>query len=265
MTTRRYASPRSSGGCSIGSSAQRAEEEACRGVSASVRCGAALQQGRRRVGQGKPGQLLVLSSNARFNCSALLRHGIHEHGLSDCLSPDGYVPLARVLALRCFAGVLVTQVQEVVKANDKQRFRLKRSSDDCGFLIRANQGHSLGEGLDDDALLEKMVVAQGVRILAVHGTYYTAWPAIRSEGLKRMQRRHIHLAEGLDATSGLRRSCELAIWVDVTAAAADGVIFYRSANGVILTSGEGGDGVLPPRYFACAMDQATGEELPLRP
>lgn len=32
---------------------------------------------------------------------------------------------------------------------------------------------------------------------AVHGSYMTHWPSIRSQGLSRMTRTHIHLAPGL--------------------------------------------------------------------
>merc|ERR1712232_449086 len=45
----------------------------------------------------------------------------------------------------------------------------------------------------------------------------------------------------------MRQSCQIAVYVDLPRASKDGILFYRSANGVILT--EGLDGILPPCYI----------------
>ena len=47
--------------------------------------------------------------------------------------------------------------------------------------------------------------------------------------------------------SGARGTSEVFIVIDMEKALADGIEFYRSANGVILTSGV--DGILEPKYF----------------
>jgi 2'-phosphotransferase len=47
--------------------------------------------------------------------------------------------------------------------------------------------------------------------------------------------------------SGARASSKVLIFVDVAKAMADGVVFYKSRNNVILTRGL--DGVLAPKYF----------------
>lgn len=193
----------------------------------------------------------------------LLRHRIDENGLSPVLRPDGYVPLAAVLRLQQFAGVTVEEVKEVVRSNDKQRMALME--EDGQVFIRANQGHTVA-GIKDDALLVPLDAAAAATLgdgrgLAVHGTYHAAWGAIvASGGLKRMTRHHIHLASGLPGDSGvisgMRKSCEVLIWVDVAAAVAAGIPFYTSQNNVILTPGNS-DGVLPIAHFARVVERAT--------
>ncbi|CAJ1344176.1 unnamed protein product, partial [Effrenium voratum] len=89
----------------------------------------------------------------------------------------------------------------------------------------------------------------------VHGTFLRHWLKIRSEGLRKMSRNHIHLCLGLPGSgvvSGMREDCNVAIFVNLAAAMEQGVKFMQSSNGVILTPGEG-EGVLAPGYFASAV------------
>ncbi|XP_029142001.1 tRNA 2'-phosphotransferase 1, partial [Protobothrops mucrosquamatus] len=92
--------------------------------------------------------------------------------------------------------------------------------------------------------------------IVAHGTLLRHWPAIRQHGLSRMGRTHIHLAPGLPGEgavlSGMRNSSEVAIIIDIPKALADGISFFRSANGVILTAGNA-DGLLLPCYFCRAL------------
>jgi RNA:NAD 2'-phosphotransferase (TPT1/KptA family) len=59
----------------------------------------------------------------------VLRHGAHKAGLGNCLTPDGFVPLRRVLALPRFDGVTFERVQALVAADAKGRFELKGGSE----------------------------------------------------------------------------------------------------------------------------------------
>ncbi|CAJ1353472.1 unnamed protein product, partial [Effrenium voratum] len=95
----------------------------------------------------------------------------------------------------------------------------------------------------------------------VHGTYLRHWLKIRSEGLRKMSRNHIHLCSSIiglspslnpKVVSGMRHSCEVAIHINLQAAIDGGVKLMQSSNGVILTPGEG-EGVLAPRYFTSAV------------
>ena len=200
----------------------------------------------------------------------LLRHGIHNSGLGQQLRPDGYVPLDAVLGLQQFKEVTVELVREMVRVNDKERFGLLEESGQ--ILIRANQGHTIS-GVNDEALLGNPLTqaeAQalgGGKGLAVHGTYNAAWALITaSGGLKKMTRQHIHLATGLPGDSGvisgMRKSCEIVIWVDVAAAVHSGLRFYASQNGVILTPGDE-RGMLPATFFRTVVNRSTGAELPV--
>ncbi|MEQ2211537.1 tRNA 2'-phosphotransferase 1 [Xenoophorus captivus] len=102
---------------------------------------------------------------------------------------------------------------------------------------------------------------------AVHGSYLRSWPSIQQQGLSRMKRTHIHLACGLPGEdgviSGMRKNCDLAVFIDVPRALADGIEFFWSENGVLLTAGDA-EGKLLPKYFTRALTlKPTRSILPL--
>lgn len=75
-----------------------------------------------------------------------------------------------------------------------------------------------------------------------------------------MKRQHIHFAKGdLDKSiiSGLRRDAEIHIYIDLNRALNDGLKFYESENGVVLTQGNE-KGLLEPKYFSKVIKVATG-------
>jgi 2'-phosphotransferase len=82
----------------------------------------------------------------------------------------------------------------------------------------------------------------------VHGTTAKAVNLIMQNGLSRMSRSHIHFAASNKAISGFRTSSEFLIHIDMAKAMADGIQFYKSTNGVILTPGDS-DGKLDPKYI----------------
>lgn len=137
------------------------------------------------------------------------------------------------------------------------------------FLIRATQGHSIKTITSDTNLLTPITLSTPSTIptTCVHGTFYGSWNAIlRSGGLKRMGRNHVHFAEGpglsevgldergekvsgdggqsggvgrKEVISGMRRDAQLLIYVDVKKAmeGEKDMEWWRSENGVILTEG----------------------------
>jgi 2'-phosphotransferase len=182
------------------------------------------------------------------------------------------------------------EVKEVVSSNDKQRFSLIHKSthalsadssmtiapedddDPANYLICANQGHSIKiasvESMHTPITLE---TPESLPKIVVHGTTRKAWPQIlRSGGLKRMGRNHVHFAIGLpkgfesaavddtveeiddapksEVVSGMRNSSSVLIYLDLPKALESGLLFYISKNGVVL--GDGGEaGLIPVSLF----------------
>ncbi|KAM6435232.1 tRNA 2'-phosphotransferase 1 isoform 1-T4 [Liasis olivaceus] len=183
--------------------------------------------------------------------SYALRHGAEKLGLH--MATDGFVDVVEILRLPQFKAWSEEDVQRVVETNEKQRFALGRHPSSGHLQIRANQGHSLQV---PELELTPLQTRQDFPETVAHGTLLRYWPAIRQNGLSRMGRTHIHLAPGLPGEgatlSGMRNRSEVAIIIDIPKALADGISFFRSANGVILTPGDS-DGLLLPRYFCRAV------------
>ena len=79
-----------------------------------------------------------------------------------------------------------------------------------------------------------------------------------------MTRQHIHFASGLPDSdgviSGMRKSASIYIFIDAQKCAEDGMVFFQSDNGVLLTAGDGSGGILPIQYFSHVTD-ASGKIL----
>lgn len=168
--------------------------------------------------------------------SYLLRHGAEKEGLP--ITHDGWVDMS---VLCRFMRTTQDVIEMIVQDNDKKRFEIK------GSRIRALQGHSMSLNVDVGSPLSEGDIPD----IVIHGTYNDCLDSILKEGLKRMSRQHIHMTTGLPGDkgviSGMRRSAQVVIYIDAKQAARDGILFYRSTNGVILTSGI--NGILPPKYF----------------
>lgn len=185
--------------------------------------------------------------------SYLLRHGAQQKGLP--MRRDGYVPLEALLSH--LHGVSSADVKHIVDTSDKQRFKLTQIE---GVVhIRANQGHSSKLGLDDAVMLKK-IRHPGMLPVAIHGTNWSAWKMIKKSGLNKMDRRHIHMATGEPGTasvkSGARANCDVFIYVDVPCAMEQGIEFYLSDNGVILSPGP-----IPPTCFLKVIEARSREVL----
>lgn len=171
--------------------------------------------------------------------SSILRHQAKEHGIP--ITTDGWVAVSDLCVN---LGTTKSELDVIVQTNDKKRFEYNADQS----RIRATQGHSMGISLN----LEPLSVAS-VPEIVIHGTYRKHLDAILRDGLNRMSRDHIHMATGMPGESGvisgMRKSCEVILHIDAKQAIADGIVFYRSTNGVVLTAGI--NGVLPPKYIRC--------------
>ena len=270
--------------------------------------------------------------------SHLLRHGAVEAGLGDAMDASGYVLVRDVLALPRFAGITEADVRQLVASCPKRRFELRgpisalagASGTSSSLSIRATQGHTMSSAntkLEDDLMLTRLDERAAAFVAeAAHGTTLNAWAKIKSEGVRRARRRHVHMARashegwsafttpnateglgfnglgdegsseaprtdcvpsgaargavaetdgeafgvrragdggGVSVISGFRADARVAVWVDVARGVREGVPFFLSANGVVLSPGEGDTGAIPPRLFLRATDLKTGEALAL--
>ncbi len=185
-----------------------------------------------------------MSHNNRFSryLSSILRHQAINQGYNmDC---RGFVSVSEIIK-RC-NNITFEEIEKIVNDNDKKRFELEKRIN--GWYIRAVQGHSI-PNINPD--LELINDPSEIPIV-VHGTNYNAYNIIKNTGLNRMARQHIHFAHGtfddLTVISGMRKTAKVMIFINVEKAMADGIQFYKSSNGVILS--EGIDGVIKPEYFS---------------
>jgi putative RNA 2'-phosphotransferase len=162
-----------------------------------------------------------------------LRHEPEELGLT--LMPGGWVSIAAVIegARQKHFPVTLEEIKECVKLNDKKRFSL----DSTQTLIRANQGHSTPVDLQ---LEEKEPPA-----LLYHGTVNRFLAEIKTKGLLRMDRHHVHLSPDTDTAIkvGSRRGKPIILVVRSGDMHRDGYKFFQSENGVWLTDR------VPPQYI----------------
>jgi putative RNA 2'-phosphotransferase len=154
-----------------------------------------------------------------------LRHRPDAAGLA--LDDAGWAEVTAVLAAFARAGLAcdAARLARLVRESDKRRFEL---SDD-GQRIRARQGHSVPVALGWPAAPPPP--------LLYPGTVEKFLPAIRAEGLRPMNRHHVHLSAdtGTAANVGQRRGRPVILTIDAKAMAAAGHIFHLTANGVWLT------------------------------
>lgn len=161
------------------------------------------------------------TKNAGKFLSLVLRHEPSAANVS--LDAEGWVYVDYLI--NGSGGKLTRSIiDEVVSTNDKQRFAI---SDD-GKWIRANQGHSVVV----DLKLKPEVPPE----FLYHGTNYQVTRVILSEGLKKMQRHHVHMAEetGTAVKVGMRQGAPVVFRIDAKKMHDFGHEFFKSENGVWL-------------------------------
>ena len=154
-----------------------------------------------------------------------LRHRPDVGGLT--LDAQGWVDISAILAAlaRSGSGCDLRHLLQVVDVNDKQRFEL--SSD--GLRIRARQGHSVSVSLE--------LPRRRPPDLLYHGTVERFLGAIGKQGLRPMQRHHVHLSPDMKTTRrvGSRRGAAVVLSIRAAELDARGQPFFLTSDGVWLT------------------------------
>ena len=187
-----------------------------------------------------------LSNLSRFLIK-LLRHKALDYNLN--IDSNGFIECSELLNLSQLKNVIIEDIFKIVDSCNKKRFTIKLVNNK--YYIAANQGHSLK--IKSDLLkpitLENYHNYENKDI--IHGSFLRAKNKILKQGLSKMKRIHIHFTTKIDPNkviSGIRRSCEIYIYINMEKALQDGYLFYESPNGVILCPGDS-RGFLPPEYF----------------
>ena len=184
-------------------------------------------------------------SRISHTLSSLLRHRTVEEG-GVGMDSSGWCCLDEVLRTSCMQYHRCTSemIHIVVEQCEKSRFEVFNG------YIRALQGHSRDEVVSEN-LMVRLNMNDELPQYCIHGTYERNRRSIQRYGLSTQGRNHIHFTYCLPArgqlVSGVRSNCDLAVYIDLRRAIADGIPFYRSHNNVILTPGI--NGVLSSRYI----------------
>ena len=162
-----------------------------------------------------------------------LRHRPDAAGL--VLDHQGWANVGAVLASLSRSGppVELDRLRSMIDRNDKQRFELSPD----GERIRARQGHSVAVALDWPCVVPPE--------LLYHGTVERFLDLIVEQGLRPMQRHHVHLSPDVDTARrvGSRRGVPVILAVKARELSATGTPFFLTANNVWLTE------AVPPRFL----------------
>jgi len=142
--------------------------------------------------------------------SMLLRHSARDNGIA--IDLQGWVLMDDALRFINTVDeddpweegpVTLDEVRAVVKNSDKCRFAIWECEP---LMIRASQGHTM-KGIDPD--LDPVDLNEVHR--ALHGTYYDAWEIIKTVGLNKMDRNHIHFATAVFPGAGVHTNTTMAL------------------------------------------------------
>ncbi|MBY5396414.1 RNA 2'-phosphotransferase [Rhizobium leguminosarum] len=154
--------------------------------------------------------------------SYVLRHAPDAAGLT--LDSEGWVSFDELeKALASKYDVSRAEIIEIVDNNPKKRFPLADNR------IRANQGHSV----DVDLALDQVEPPAAL----FHGTSLANWQSIEREGLKKMQRHHVHLSADVETAkivAARRKGEHIILRVDAARMFSESHSFFVSDNGVWL-------------------------------
>ena len=165
--------------------------------------------------------------------SLVLRHKPETINLS--LDPQGWASVDELIAKANLHKVPLNPdiLRRVVETNDKKRFIF---SDDQQ-RIRANQGHSIEVNLQ--------LTATAPPHQLFHGTAERNIESIRTQGLLKRERHHVHLSTDHETAKavGGRYGKPVVLVINAKGMHENGFKFYQAENGVWLTDH------VPPDYI----------------
>ena len=158
--------------------------------------------------------------------SMILRHKPEKAGIS--LDANGWANLddiIRGLNKHGRVHVDLDDIKRIVAISDKQRFVFNSTL----TKIRANHGHTVKV----DVELEEVTPPE----ILYHGTATKSLSGIMQEGIQPRERLHVHVSidEKTAMNVGQRHGKAVLLTIEAARMHADGLKFYRSANGIWLT------------------------------
>ena len=206
----------------------------------------------------------ILELNTSRALSKLLRHKAPERAVS--YDKHGGVAQTTLLSLPEFNLPEINWdfIEKIVSNCSKKRFKIYTDSEGT-LRICANQGHSFSvEPFATKITLSNIDELEINKNTIVHGSYHKSLASILKDGLSRMSRTHIHFGinvpESEEVISGMRKSCEVMIFIDILLAIKDGYEFILTDNRVILTEGNE-SGYLPIKYITTIIDRKSGAKI----
>ena len=197
----------------------------------------------------------------------LLRHGKSDKEVVLNYDKYGGVDINQILQTPQLKGVTRECIYKIVESNSKKRFTIYFDDDDVERIC-AVQGHSFQvEPYLSEKITRENIEALGINPeTVVHGTYKENLESIMANGLSRMSRNNIHFGVDIpefgEVISGMRKSCNVIIFIDILAALDDEYEFILSNNRVVLTPGNE-EGYLPVKYFSKVVDRVSMESITL--
>ncbi len=170
--------------------------------------------------------------------SMVLRHKPETIGIK--LDDEGWVDVQQLIDLSNIYQTeknlsLLTRsiLDEIVSTNDKKRFEYS----DNGWMIRARQGHSVDVDLGYKPKCPPKYL--------YHGTAKQFVDSIKTNGLDKRKRHHVHLSNDDDTAYkvGKRHGIPFILKIDCETMNKDGYEFFETDNNVWLVDS------VPPKYI----------------
>jgi putative RNA 2'-phosphotransferase len=165
--------------------------------------------------------------------SLVLRHQPDSLGI--ILDEQGWTDVTILIEKINNKGIQFSfnDLQLLVANNNKKRFALNESE----TLIRANQGHSIEVNLGYEPKQPPAIL--------FHGTGHLAVDSIKSTGLEKRNRQHVHLSVDIETAVkvGQRHGKPVVFTVAAQVMFEQGYQFYVADNGVWLTEH------VPPQFL----------------